>query len=337
MAKEMSENWGELALYSLVKNPFLLPSLALHLLLFYILGTVALSLNPDENTISIPIKLLEFGEGRSYDKSIGPDRGPGGPRALPKLGYPEIPRQQTGMSDAGSEENTLPSKEPAPTSAKAPSLPQPKLLADLGRAKALALKETLPDSLIQLPTKDASSNLATSVSPEANQRSLTVIKGKGDGDGIRALKEGMQVPGALQGGGTGVGALGAPGGIRDGKGTKGGGTGTGSGGGSYSGLKGMLSLDYNQYLKLIEKRVFSVWRYPEGITGIQKVSVRFTLDRAGKLSQVEVLDSTEPRINGSALDAMKNASPFPPIPESLKELAGESLIIRFTVDIRVRG
>jgi hypothetical protein len=34
---------------------------------------------------------------------------------------------------------------------------------------------------------------------------------------------------------------------------------------------------------------------------------------------------------------MKRASPFPPIPESLKDLANEPLIIRFTVSIRVRG
>lgn len=335
MAKEIPQNWGELALYSLFKNPFLLPSLLFHLLLFYLLSTVALSINPDENNISIPIKLLELGAGRS-DRSIGPDRGPGGPRALPKLGQPEPPRQRSGRVDSGSEENTIPSKESAPAAAKAFSLPQPKLLADAGRPRTPALRETSPDSLIQLPTKDGATNLR-GLSPEANQRSLTAIQGKGDGEALRALKEGIQVPGALRGDGGGTAPYGAPGGTREGKGTTGGGSGTGSGGGSYTGLRGTSSGDYNQYLKLIEKRVFSVWKYPEGVTGVQKVSVRFTLDRAGKLNQVEVLDSTDSRIDGSALEAMRKASPFPPIPESLKDLAGESLIIRFTLDIRVRG
>jgi TonB family protein len=93
----------------------------------------------------------------------------------------------------------------------------------------------------------------------------------------------------------------------------------------------------SQYLKLIEKRVFSVWKYPDEVTGVQKVSVRFTLDRAGKLTQAEVLDSSDSRINASALEAMKRASPFPPIPENMKELAGEPLVIRFTVAISVRG
>ena len=338
MAKEMAENWGELALYSLGKNPFLLPSLFLHLLLFYLFSAVALSVNPDESNISIPIKLVEWGTGRSNDRSIGPDRGPGGPRTLPKLGQPELPRQQSGRVEAGAEENTIPSKEsaPAPPPEKAPSLPQPKLLADVGRPRAATLKETSPDSLIQLPTKGGAANLQ-GLNPEANQRGLAAIQGKGDGEALRALKEGIQLPGALKGGGSGSVPYGVSGGTREGKGTSGGGTGTGAGGGSPSGLRGTLSADYNQYLKLVEKRVFSVWKYPDGVAGVQKVSVRFTLDRAGKLNQVEVLESTDPRINSSALEAMKKASPFPPIPEGLKDLAGESLIIRFTVDIRVRG
>lgn len=326
-----------MALYSLVKNPFLLPSLAIHLLLFYILGTVALSVNPDESMISIPIKLIELGTGRSLDKSIGPDRGSGGPRALPRLGSPEIPRQRSGRLDAGSLETATSSKEPASAPENLPPLPQPKRLADAGRLRPFTVKEVAPDSLVQLPTKNAATNLAPAINPESNQRGLAALKGKGDGEGIRALSEGTQIPGALKATGSGAGPYGAPGGTQDGKGIRGGGTGAGSGGGSYSGLKGALSADYNQYLKLVEKRVFSVWKYPDGVAGVQKVSVRFTLDRAGKLNQVEVLESTDPRINASALEAMKKASPFPPIPESLKELAGESLIIRFTVDIRIRG
>jgi TonB family protein len=102
-------------------------------------------------------------------------------------------------------------------------------------------------------------------------------------------------------------------------------------------LKGKYSTDFGQYLKSLEKRVYAVWKYPEGASGLQKVSVRCVLDRAGKLAQAEVVESTDPAINASALEAMKKASPFPPIPENLKDLAGEPLIIRFTVAIRVRG
>lgn len=335
MAHEATESWGELALYSLAKNPFLPLSLALHVLIFYLVGTLALAVNPDEAVVSIPINLIDLGAGTSKDKSIGPERGPGGPRALPKYGFPEPLRQQSGKLDSGSVESSIPSKEASPASDPLPALPQPKLLAGTAGPRPLAAKESSPDSLVQLPTKDTASNLAPAASPDSNQRGLAAMKG--DGEGIRALSEGTQIPGTLKGTGSGTGPYGAPGGTREGRGILGGGTGTGSGGGSNSGLRGTLSGDYNQYLKWIEKRVFSVWKYPDGVAGVQKVIVRFTLDRAGKLNQVEVLDSTDPRINGSALEAMKKASPFPPIPESLKDLAGESLIIRFTVDIRIRG
>lgn len=335
MKKEKSEGWGELALYSLIKNPFLLPSLVLHLIIFHFLVVGVFLVNPEESNLSIPIRLLELGEGISQTKSIGPDRGPGGPRIPPKRGNFDISRQSSGKLNAASSEGMTPSTESTPPPKVAPALPGPKVLAEVPRP--FPVKETPPDSLVQLPTKNSTPNLASAVNPQASQRSLAAIRETGEGEGIGALKDGVQLLGALKGGGAGADLYGVPGGNREGTGTRGGGAGTSTEGGGLSRLKGTLSRDHNQYLKLIEKRVFSVWKYPDGVAGVQKVSVRFSLDRAGKLSQVEILESTDPRINGSALEAMRKASPFPPIPDSLKDLAGESLIIRFTVDIRIRG
>lgn len=319
------------------ESPFLLSSLALHFVLLYFLGSLALSVNPDKSSISIPIKLIEFGEGTSRDKSVGPGQGPGGPRTRPKLGNPEIPSQSSGKLHAGSIENTAPSQESTPPPEAAPALPKPKLLAEAAPLRPPAIRETSPDSMVQLPTKEPAAKFSSAVTSEQIQSSLTAKRGTGEGEGVRALREGIQVPGALKGTGTGMGPYGVPGGIREGKGTAGGGTGTGVGGGSYSGLKGTSSTDYDRYFKSIEKRVYSVWKYPDDVTGIQKVVVRFVLDKAGKLTQAEVLDSNDSRINASALEAMRKASPFPPIPDSLKDLAGEPLIIRFTVSIRVKG
>ena len=70
---------------------------------------------------------------------------------------------------------------------------------------------------------------------------------------------------------------------------------------------------------------------------MHKVAFLFTLDRAGKLTQVEVLESSNARLNASAVEAMRRASPFAPLPESLKDLANEPLRIIFTVTVRVRG
>jgi TonB family protein len=217
-------------------------------------------------------------------------------------------------------------------------LPGPKVLA-ADRREAVNVNETSADSLVRLPTKEGPTKLPGSAGHDldANQRSLAALKGIGEGPGIKALKEGAQIPGALKGSGTGSGPYGVPGGSRTGTGITGGGTGSGSGGGSATGIRGLPSADYDRYLSQLKKRVESVWKYPEGVSGVQKVALLFTLDRAGRLIHSEVLESSDARLNASAVDAMKRASPFPPIPESLKDLANAPLRMQFTVSIGVRG
>ena len=190
-----------------------------------------------------------------------------------------------------------------------------------------------------MPTKESPTNLPASAARDSdlNQKSLAALKGTGDGPGIKALKEGAQIPGALRGTGTGSGPYGVPGGSPSGTGLAGGGTGAGIGGGSNTGLRGLSNADLNQYLKQVENRVRSVWKYPEEVTGVQKLTIHFSLDKAGKLIKAEVVGTSDARLNASAVEAMKRASPFPPIPESLKDLANESLGITFTVTNRIRG
>ena len=339
MASHLSESWGDVDLFSLFRSPFLLPSIILHALLFFLALRVSLHLTQPELDIPIAVDLAEVRDGGSDNRSIGPAKGPGGPRTAPKLGVPIPPAPRTGKLDSGSLESTVPNTtEEAPPPPKPVALPGPKVLANDTRHESVNVKETSADSLVRLPTKAGATNLPGSAAAdlEMNQKSLTAVKGN-EGPGIKALKEGPQIPGALKGTGTGIGPYGVPGGSKSGTGLAGGGTGTGTGGGSNTGLKGIPNSDYNQYLNQLKKRVESVWRYPEGVTGVQKVTVRFTLDRAGKLTQAEVLESSDTKLNASAVEAMKRASPFPPIPESLKDLANEPLIMRFEVSNRVRG
>jgi len=333
---------GDIGLLSLFRSPFLFPSLLFHALLFLLaLRAVSFSVaKPDSNT-PISVQLMEVRDGGSDNKSIGPGNGPGGPRSQPKLGLPIPPVQQTGKLESGAVESATPSQNNIETvpPPKPVALPAPRVLATDTRHTAVNAKETSPDSLVRLPTREAATQLpgSTVTDSEINQRSLAALKGVGDGPGIKALKEGAQIPGALKGAGSGTGPYGVPGGNKSGTGLVGGGTGTGGGGGSATGLKGIPNADYNQYLNQLKKRVESVWKYPENVSGVQKVVIRFALDRAGKLTLAEVLDSSDARINASALEAIRRASPFPPIPESLKDLANEPMIIRFEVAIRVRG
>lgn len=92
--------------------------------------------------------------------------------------------------------------------------------------------------------------------------------------------------------------------------------------------------DFTEYFELIKRRVYAAWRYPQGVRGIYKVSVRFTLDRAGASTRMEVLKSTNPQLNESAVEAMRRASPFPPIPEKFRALVGQPLTLIFTVTIQ---
>src|SRR5215469_13383995 len=337
MANHLSESWGDVDLLSLFRSPFLLPSIILHALLFFLALRVSLQLTKPELDIPIAVDLAEVRNGGSDNKSIGPAKGPGGPRTPPKLGVPIPPAPRTGKLETGSLESMVPNTEEVPPP-KPVALPGPKVLASDTRHEAVNVKETSADSLVRLPTKEGATNLPASSAAdlETNQRSLAALKGS-EGPGIKALKEGAQIPGALKGTGTGIGPYGVPGGSKNGTGLAGGGTGTGTGGGSNTGLKGIPNADYNQYLNQLKKRVESVWKYPDGVTGVQKVTVRFTLDRAGKLTQAEVLESSDTKLNASAVEAMRRASPFPPIPESLKDLANEPLIMKFEVSNRVRG
>jgi TonB family protein len=326
---------------SLFRSAFLLPSLLLHAMLLALVFRAAnLSLAKPALDPPISVQLVEVNEGGSPNKSIGPSKGPGGPRTPPKLGNPIAPAQRSGKLDSGSLDGLKPSETVEATTAPKPmTLPGPKALSSDSSREAVNVKETSPDSLVRLPTKEAATNLpgGVAVDPEMSQKSLAGLKSTDSGAGIKAPREGEQIPGSLKGVGTGVGPYGVTGGKSSGSGLSGGGSGSGTGGGSNTGLKGIATPDYNHYLQQLKKRVESVWKYPDDVTGVQKVAVRFILDRAGKLTLAEVLDSSDSRLNTSAVEAIRRASPFPPIPESLKDLANEPMIIRFEVAIRVRG
>jgi TonB family protein len=335
--------WENVSVFSVIRSPFLVPSIILHaFFLLFVLRAVNLNLAMPEADPPITVQLADFRANGSVNRSIGAARGPGGPRALPKLGTPVPPQPRTGKLESGSLESSVPSPtvETPPPPPKPVALPGPKVLAANTQNESVNPSETAPDSLVRLPTKAAPTSLPGGPATDAsiNQRTIAAIKRGAEGPGIKALSEGAQIPGALKGTGAGSESYGVAGGIRNGNGLAGGGTGTGTGGGSSTGLRGASNVDFNRYLAQLEKRVKSVWKYPEDVAGVHEVAVRFSLDRAGKLIQALVLESSDTRLNASAVDAMKRASPFPPIPENLaKELANEPLIVRFKVSIRVRG
>ena len=69
----------------------------------------------------------------------------------------------------------------------------------------------------------------------------------------------------------------------------------------------------------------SRWQVPEGIPANLKTVLRFQLDQAGSARKVEVVTSDDPRLGRSAQQAPQAASPFPPMDDNNRCLAGRSL------------
>ncbi|MBI1736025.1 MAG: TonB family protein [Candidatus Rokubacteria bacterium] len=109
----------------------------------------------------------------------------------------------------------------------------------------------------------------------------------------------------------------------------------GSGGGDGTGQADMRDPDFSEYFRLIEKRVRSAWKFPDSLGGTtQTVKIGFALGPEGSLRDVRVVSSSSGTLNDSALAAMKRAAPFPPLPSKFRMLAGQPLVMSFTVTIQ---
>ncbi len=198
---------------------------------------------------------------------------------------------------------TAKERAPVPTKESQADLPRPRNLAEVSRDKAGSVAGEPLESLVQLPTR----------SLEATEQSSSLSKT--DSTPGLSKEPDFQVPAALQ-----------------------------RGGGEASNRRSdesrgsaLSSPDFAPYLKMIEMRVRSVWKYPDAMTGTHNLSIVFTLDKSGNLTRAEIVDSSDSRLNSSAVQAIKTAAPFPPIPETLSELAGQPLRIKFKVDFGLKA
>jgi len=125
-------------------------------------------------------------------------------------------------------------------------------------------------------------------------------------------------------GGTGSGeGAGSRVGLGIGSGAGGFGFGEGYGGG------GLSSFPYSYYLAEIQNRISGNWQTAlirSGTTGNDFSEVRFRIFRTGRISEPLILRSSgNAAMNSSAIRALRNASPFPPLPQGYTD---EYLIVR---------
>ena len=109
-----------------------------------------------------------------------------------------------------------------------------------------------------------------------------------------------------------------------------GGEGTGGTGTAIGVVRCMESAFVVRYIDGIEERTKQRWQVPENTPDDAKVVLRFTLDSSGAATQIAFQGNVDPALGNSAVAAMRSASPFPPMDDNVRCLAGKKLRGTFT-------
>ncbi len=84
------------------------------------------------------------------------------------------------------------------------------------------------------------------------------------------------------------------------------------------------------YLGTVESRTLERWNLPPGVNPDQKVTLKFRIDVAGSATKVSLVRADDNALGVSAIDALRSASPFPPIPDAARCLASTSITATFS-------
>jgi len=83
------------------------------------------------------------------------------------------------------------------------------------------------------------------------------------------------------------------------------------------------------YMAEIQDRTLARWSLPPGVAD-QQVTLRFAVDVAGSATSVQLIKATDNSLGASAIDAMRAASPFPPMPDRARCLAQRTIRATFS-------
>ncbi|MEM7408842.1 MAG: TonB family protein [Myxococcota bacterium] len=84
------------------------------------------------------------------------------------------------------------------------------------------------------------------------------------------------------------------------------------------------------YVSGIKDRVYDRWVLPPGVDAGRKVKLRFRVDVAGSASSVTIVSTEDNALGASAVDALRSAAPFPPMPEPVRCLARVPIVGTFS-------
>jgi hypothetical protein len=104
-----------------------------------------------------------------------------------------------------------------------------------------------------------------------------------------------------------------------------GGEGTGGTGTALGVVRCMESAFVVRYIDVVKTRMKKRWVVPEGVPDDTPVKLRFILDSSGAATKIEFIGDTSPALGNSAIRALRSASPFPPMNDNVRCLAGKKL------------
>ena len=83
----------------------------------------------------------------------------------------------------------------------------------------------------------------------------------------------------------------------------------------------MAKPEVQDYLTQVKSRTLQRWVLPPGVDAGRRVTLKFRLDVAGSASNVAVERADDNSLGASAVDALRAASPFPPMPDDVRCLS----------------
>ncbi len=90
------------------------------------------------------------------------------------------------------------------------------------------------------------------------------------------------------------------------------------------------SLAVKSYLGEVRQRTYERWVLPPGVDAGRKVTLRFHIDIAGSASKVAIVKAEDNALGASAVDALRAAAPFPPMPEEARCLTQRAIVGTFS-------
>lgn len=85
------------------------------------------------------------------------------------------------------------------------------------------------------------------------------------------------------------------------------------------------------YMKAVEDRTIARWNSNVRSNGVFRVTLRFRLDAGGSASRVSLVAADDPQVGASAVDALRAASPFPPMSDRVRCLANSDIRAKFAL------